>query len=411
MAALQFVDKPNYSALIIRRTYKQLSKAGALMDIARQWLRNTAANWKDEEHKWTFPSGATLEFGYLDSVKDRDNFMSAAYNYIAFDELTQFREEDYRFLFSRLRKTEDSPIPSRMRSASNPGSIGHAWTKKRFNTEHPADPKDDLKPMERLFIPATLDDNPSLNKKDYLDSLAMLPMRERRQMECGDWSDYTGAWWRPNQWPRWIDLGDAVSIPGAPHRQIYLWRDIPNFVGIDWATSEKKTANWTSFVCGGLTPCHKLLIRGMFVDQINLEDNPEYLAQFCRIWRPVGVCGEDDTLSKTMVLACRRLPDIPEIQMIPIGSKSKLVRWTSGIVQAENQRVLLPALKDGEIDSPEWLERFKDQLQAVTGNDDPEDDIADAFGVLCRKIDGMRGIDTSGDDDFPEVFHPGKDVW
>lgn len=755
MAALQFVTMENYDALIIRKTHKQLTKAGALLDISHQWLSGTGAKWKEEDSKWKFPSGATLEFNYLDSTRDRENYQSAGYNYIAFDELTQFREEDYRFLFSRLRKPEESVIPSRMRSASNPGSVGHcvpfgevltpfgwrsiqdvrvgdpvftvnanrelvesaveqvhashhfgdmvtvdasgfsmvctpkhqvaklfgqrkglhtrggatesfslvpfeklpgqvtimrtvnwkgkhiegfevpkiktrkrkiqqpeiitgdqyaslmgwylsegctverdkavsisqmktvgrrkisallsecgfkfstsdksftfyapdwwaylrqfglcrekfiprellnatpeqmmlllealmggdgmwrrervsgtyytiskqladdvaelavklgfivqnshrqrvnrrglsyevsfrttktggtelltgqhvynvptetkrrndiqrvpfdgtvycigvpdthtfvlrqngsvwisgnSWVKKRFDTEHPDRPTKD-----RVFIPATLDDNPSLNKTDYLESLAMLPERERKQMECGDWGDYAGAWWRPKTWPRWTDLGDAVSLPGGTGRQIFRWCDIPNFVGIDWATSEKKTANWTAFVCGSLMPSpdYRLLIRDVFVAQINLEDCPAYLETFCKKWGPIAVVGEDDTLSKTMILACRRLRAIPEIQMLPIAAKRKLIRWTSGIVQAENDRVLLPMLPDAATDEPEWLQKFIDQLTAVTGNDDPEDDIADAFGVLCRKIDGMRGV-SNEDEDIPEMLLPGK---
>src|SRR5688572_26073922 len=37
-AALQYVDVSGYNALLLRRTFKDLSKPEALMDIARQWL-------------------------------------------------------------------------------------------------------------------------------------------------------------------------------------------------------------------------------------------------------------------------------------------------------------------------------------------------------------------------------------
>jgi hypothetical protein len=39
MAALQFVDEPKYSALLLRRTYKELALPGALMDLAAEWLQ------------------------------------------------------------------------------------------------------------------------------------------------------------------------------------------------------------------------------------------------------------------------------------------------------------------------------------------------------------------------------------
>ena len=37
MSALQYVDEPEYSALILRRTFKDLSQPNAIMDRARKW--------------------------------------------------------------------------------------------------------------------------------------------------------------------------------------------------------------------------------------------------------------------------------------------------------------------------------------------------------------------------------------
>jgi hypothetical protein len=72
VAALQFVEEPGYSALILRRTYKQLSKADSILAKAKEWLhgprptRPGARCWNGDEHKFTFPSGATLEFGHME---------------------------------------------------------------------------------------------------------------------------------------------------------------------------------------------------------------------------------------------------------------------------------------------------------------------------------------------------------
>src|SRR4030081_1951468 len=65
MAALLYVDQPDYSALILRRTFSELSQRGALMDMAADWISGKGARWNDETHTWKFPSGATLAFGYL----------------------------------------------------------------------------------------------------------------------------------------------------------------------------------------------------------------------------------------------------------------------------------------------------------------------------------------------------------
>lgn len=96
----------------------------------------------------------------------------------AFDELTQFTESQYTYLFSRLRKLEGSNIPIRMRSATNPGGIGGQWVKDRFITQLSDD---------RLFIPARLGDNPYLNQEQYKQSLQLLDPVTRAQLEDGNW--------------------------------------------------------------------------------------------------------------------------------------------------------------------------------------------------------------------------------
>ena len=65
MAALQYVDHPGYSALILRKSYTDLALPGALMDKAGEWLGGTAAQPKDGGKSWEFPSGASLTFGYV----------------------------------------------------------------------------------------------------------------------------------------------------------------------------------------------------------------------------------------------------------------------------------------------------------------------------------------------------------
>ncbi len=65
MAALQYVHIPGYSALVLRRSYADLALPGAIMDRSHEWLRGTDARWNDRDKTFSFPSGATLTFGYL----------------------------------------------------------------------------------------------------------------------------------------------------------------------------------------------------------------------------------------------------------------------------------------------------------------------------------------------------------
>ena len=126
MAALQFVDVPGYAALLLRRSYADLALPGAIMDRSKEWLRGTAARWHEPTKTWTFPSGATLSFGYLEAEQDKYRYQGAEFQFCGFDELTQFSETQYRYLFSRLRKSPGLAVPLRMRAASNPGGQGQS---------------------------------------------------------------------------------------------------------------------------------------------------------------------------------------------------------------------------------------------------------------------------------------------
>lgn len=211
MAALQYVDVPGYHALLLRRTFAALSKPGALIDLAHDWLQGTDAQWNEQRKQWTFPSGATLTFGYLDSEGDKYQYQGAAFQFVGFDELTQFTRTQYQYLFSRCRKKVGLDVPLRVRSASNPGGEGHAWVYERFFTEGRA--------KRRVFIPARLDDNPHLDKDSYREMLAELSPVERRQLEHGDWrAVQAGEWFKPEWW----EYIEASALPSL-RRRVRYW--------------------------------------------------------------------------------------------------------------------------------------------------------------------------------------------
>lgn len=194
------------------------------MDRANQWLRHTDAKWSTSDYRWRFPSGASLQFGYLEKENDKYRYQSAEFQYIGFDELTQFTELQYRYLFSRLRRLEGSEVPLRMRSATNPGGIGHEWVKRRFigRKDKP------VREANRLFISAKLADNPSLDQGQYLESLSQLDAVTRQQLQAGDWEvDVRGgkfqrSWFQFSDNPptrfrhilRYWDLASTSPKPG-----------------------------------------------------------------------------------------------------------------------------------------------------------------------------------------------------
>lgn len=167
------------TALVVRRTYADLVLPGAIMDRSLEWLAGTPARWKPQDKQWIFPSGGILQFGYLDTEKDKYRYQGAEFQSIWVDELTQFTESQYTYLMSRIRRNMDKPFPLKVRAASNPGGIGHDWVYSRFVDKETAG--------ERVFVPSTLDDNPHLDRESYREALERLDSTTRQQLLLGRW--------------------------------------------------------------------------------------------------------------------------------------------------------------------------------------------------------------------------------
>lgn len=188
MAALQYVDVPGYTALILRRDKTQLELAGGLIDIAQQWLSGTEARWNGDQSRWLFPSGAILKFGDIEHEKRKYRYDGSRWAFVGFDELTGFTESMYRYLFSRTRKAVGLNFPIRVRSTGMPGNIGHNWVLNRFVKCLGEDGKFSAAlRRDRAFIPAKLEDNPGLDVVQYLESLAQLDPITRQRIRDGDW--------------------------------------------------------------------------------------------------------------------------------------------------------------------------------------------------------------------------------
>ena len=239
IAALQYVSEPDYAALILRRTFRQLSLEDAIMDRADRWLSPTDVKWEAADKRWRFPSGATLTFGYLDTERDKYQYQSAAFQYVAFDELSQFTKSQYTYLFSRLTRLEGSTIPIRMRAASNPGDIGHEWVKARFITPLHVE----MKTRRRFFVPALLEDNPHVDQSAYEDSLIELDPVTYEQLRHGNWDISIAG----NMFKR--ESFDIIAGAPSSLQQVRYW---------DPAASEPKKnqdPDWTvgalMSICGG----------------------------------------------------------------------------------------------------------------------------------------------------------------
>jgi predicted phage terminase large subunit-like protein len=197
MAALQYVDVPGYSAILFRKTYADLSLPGALISISKEWLmpwvEQGEVRWSDKDKKYTFPGGATLAFGYLESDNDCYRYQGAEFQYIGMDECTHISPSNYRYLHSRLRKPKSLDVPLRFRATANPGGTYGEYYYDRFFVDK----------KDRIFIGAGLKDNPHLDAEEYERSLDELDDVTREQLLNGNWQVkdtgdlFSAAWFIP----------------------------------------------------------------------------------------------------------------------------------------------------------------------------------------------------------------------
>jgi predicted phage terminase large subunit-like protein len=205
-AALLYVHIPKYNAILIRDTMKNLGMPDSIMDVSHQWLTNTDAHWSGDHKRWVFPSGATVGFGYLDSPRDHFNYQSAQFQFAGIDEAVNIRENQAKYIFSRLRKLINSTVPIRFRCASNPPAgeqiARGQWVKDRY-----VDPV--TRKKGTVFIPAKMEDNKHLDVDQYKISLAQLDPITRKQLEEGDWEIKPKGKLFAREW---FELVDSVPI-------------------------------------------------------------------------------------------------------------------------------------------------------------------------------------------------------
>ena len=191
---LRYCHKKAHRALILRRSMPELRE---MIDKSRELYPQAfpGARFREVEKLWNFPSGAKIEFGFLERDADVYRYQGQAYSWIGFDEITHLPTEfSWNYLASRLRTT-DPKIQTYLRCTANPGGVGSHWVKKRYI--EPAEHNTSFlghDGLSRKFIPAKLADNPYLAKDGMYEQMLMsLPPIQRRQLLEGNWDVAEGA--------------------------------------------------------------------------------------------------------------------------------------------------------------------------------------------------------------------------
>lgn len=202
-------------SIVFRREHKQLS---GLVERVMQ-VRRTRDGYNGQENRWNLPDGRLIRLGGMQHPGDEQAYQGQPFDLMAFDELTQFQEQQFRYVLTWNRST-DPTQRCRVVGATNPPTTAEGEWVIRFwapwlDDQHPnpalpgelrwfvstedgdrevegPDPVlidgEEITPRSRTFIPSSVEDNPFLMSTGYKATLQSLPEPLRSQMLRGDFT-------------------------------------------------------------------------------------------------------------------------------------------------------------------------------------------------------------------------------
>ena len=223
-------------AIFFRRTMPELRE---VMDRARRYLPlvsrradgSPGVEWHEQTKTFTFDCGYKYMFGQMEDDADWIKYYGFEFTEIIFDELTTFTEEQFDQLDTRLRSSD--PVLKNMlymRAGTNPVGSGLEWVRRRFVEIAPAGTpvivNSPIKVMEngierlvtvqreQIFIPARIEDNPSIDQAEYSATLATKPPAVRRALREGDWNVSADAFFA-DLWDPSVHICKPFKIPAG----------------------------------------------------------------------------------------------------------------------------------------------------------------------------------------------------
>lgn len=428
MAALQYATYPGYAALILRKTFQDLKLPGALIDRSHDWLRDTPAEWKAQEHSWYFPTvypdgspgePARLQFGFIGESSARSRYQSAEFQFIGIDEATLIPQVDYEFMFSRLRRTacpihktvngepvydEKCPkcqvrraIPLRFRAASNPGGLSHAFIKRRFDIGphmNEVEAKQKGIPLrfigrnpDRPYLPAFLTDNPHILQAEYADSLSNLDPITREQLLKGDWGVSPESRFK-RHWIKYYSYrGPYLSLGEDGNGPVHTIQSLKTvFLTVDPAGSSREgpgddvihgnEPSWTVICAWGITEDFNLLLFDMERFRREIPDVQVAIESMYRKWKCRYACIEGNGLGRGIYQTAMR----DGLIVKPVfRDTDKVVNATEAILLMSSGRIWIPQ-------SHPKLEEWCDEVFTWMGDPSQTDDIVDTLSDAAKEV-------------------------
>ena len=409
MEPVRHHQNAQFSAVIFRRTSPQITNPGGLWDEATKLYPLVGARPRTGSMEWIFPSGMRVKFSHMEYEQDTLSWLGAQVPFIGFDQVETFLESQFWFMFSSNRSL--CGVRPYIRATCNPvpeddpvGGWLHRliqwWIDKetglpiyarggqvrwfvRINDElHWGDDPialvakyPETLPLSLTFIPAKLDDNPTLvqGNPGYRANLMALPLIERERHLGGNWNVRPEAGKVFNR--SWFEIVDAAPIEV---QRVRAWDKAGTQGDGDWSAGVRiaKAGNGFYYVEEVTRGQWGSMARNAVIRQTAAMDGVE-----------VEVALEQEPGSggkESAEISIRELAGY--IVHAHTASGPKLVRAGPLSAQAEAGNVKL-------VRGP-WNKDFIDELHGFTGagggQDDQVDAAANAFNRLALRPGPMQ---------------------
>lgn len=239
---------PGLQAFWFRRSFPELEHSVLRLLARYQYAKALGCRWRADKYELRFPNGSSLAFAHAKNVQEASAFLSAEVNLLLIDERTTLPPDVVDLLYTRVRSGVAGVPCLGIRSATNPGEIGHTRVLADYiePTEHGKIELTDANQRHRIFIQARATDTPQLGA-EYIRNLSGLPEKLRKAYLEGDWTVFAGqafGEWRydrhvvqpftiPDTWRRYNGIDGGYRAPwctlwGAedPDGRVWFYREI-----------------------------------------------------------------------------------------------------------------------------------------------------------------------------------------
>ena len=247
-ALFRCLKNPGTTAVIFRRSYRELEDTD--IKEAQASYPDGLATYNAGRHEFVLVNGSKILFRHCENEADRFKYSGIEIQFLYFDELTSFEQTIYDFIKTRLRAKKSLGVVPIVRSASNPGNIGHGWVKKMFVDAGPymeiqeqeiySETLHKSRKIRTQYIPALATENPFITE-DYIFELEQKPEALRKALLTGAWDAFEGqvfGEWKddPSHYAdrKWTHVIEPFDIPA----------DWPRYMGFDHGYSRPFSVGW-----------------------------------------------------------------------------------------------------------------------------------------------------------------------